>query len=255
MPSYLDLIVLAVIVVSALLAMLRGFTREVMAIVSWGLAAGAAVALYGKVVPFLADANSAVFVSKETLRPYIAGAAVFFVVLILVSIVTIRISDAILNSKIGALDRSLGFLFGLARGLLLCAIAFIFLNWLAPDALESANSASGARKDWLAHSKSLPLLKTTGDALLNLLPDDPEGLIGRFKKIKPAAGPAEEAPADTDSDSKAAPPTPSPAAPSKPAPAAPSKPAPAKPAAKPGAGKAENNSDKQKLDSLMGGAH
>ena len=133
MPSYLDLGLIVVVLISALLAMLRGFTREVMAILSWGLAAAAAVYLYPQLTPRLADPSSPIFIAKEGLRPYAAGAAIFFIVLILVSIVTIRISSAILNSKIGALDRSLGFLFGAVRGLLLCAIAFIFFNWLAPN--------------------------------------------------------------------------------------------------------------------------
>jgi membrane protein required for colicin V production len=222
MPSYLDLIVLAVIVVSALLAMLRGFTREVMAIISWGAAAAAAVYLYPMVVPKLADPGSPIFVAKETLRPYLAGASIFFVVLILVSIVTIRISDAILDSRIGALDRSLGFLFGLARGVLLCAIAFVFLNWLAPDAVNASGQGDGAKKDWIANSRSLPLLKTASDELLALLPDDPEGLIGKLRKTKPAA---EEAPApDADAEPKDAPATPSPPArPAKPEAASPEK--------------------------------
>ncbi len=112
MPSYLDLGLLAVVLVSALLATVRGFTREVMAIFSWGAAAAAAVYFYPLLVPKLADPASPVFIAKEALRPYAAGAAIFFIALIIVSFITIRISDAILNSKIGALDRSLGFLFG-----------------------------------------------------------------------------------------------------------------------------------------------
>jgi membrane protein required for colicin V production len=236
MPSYLDLIVLAVIVISGLLAMLRGFTREVMAILSWGAAAAAAIYLYPLVIPYLADPASPVHIAKDALRPYIAGASVFFVVLILVSIITIRISDAILDSKIGALDRSLGFLFGLARGLLLCAIAFIFLNWLAPDAVNGADK-TGAKKDWIANSASIPLLKTASAQLLALLPDDPDGLIAKMKKAKPAG---EETPPQESDEPKEAPATPSPSAkPVKPE----SK---AAPAAKP-------NSDKSQLDNLMRG--
>lgn len=231
MPSYLDLIVLAVIVVSALLAMLRGFTREVMAILSWGAAAAAAIYFYPLLVPKLADAASPVFVAKEALRPYIAGAGIFFVTLILVSIVTIRISDAILDSKIGALDRSLGFLFGLARGLLLCAIAFVFLNWLAPDAVNGTDKSG--KKDWLANSKSLPLLRTASAQLLALLPDDPDGLISKLKKAKPGAD--EAPPQDADSEPKDAPVTPSPVKPD------------AKPDPK------SNSGDKAKLDQLMRG--
>jgi membrane protein required for colicin V production len=230
MPSYLDLGVLAIIAISALLAMLRGFTREVMAIISWGAAAAAAVYLYPLVAPKLAEVGSPIFIAKESMRPYVAGAAVFFVVLILVSIITIRISDAILDSKIGALDRSLGFLFGGLRGLILCAIAFIFLQWLAPDLANGETPANGPKKDWFAHSKSLPLLKSVSAQLLALLPDDPDSLLAKIKKPKPGAG-EETPPPESDSEPKSAPVTPSP---------------PIKP-------KAETGDDKKKLDSLIKG--
>jgi membrane protein required for colicin V production len=240
MPSYLDLGLLAVVLVSALLATVRGFTREVMAIFSWGAAAAAAVYLYPLLLPKLADSTSPIFISKEALRPYAAGAAIFFIALIVVSFITVRISDAILDSKIGALDRSLGFLFGAVRGLLLCAIAFIFFNWLAPDADNSKTGANSAlRNQWLANSRSLPLLKATSDQLLALLPDDPDGLLAKFKKPKQPAASEDTPPPEAESEPKAAPATPSPSV----APVPPARPnrteAPAAP------------DDKKKLDNLL----
>ncbi len=213
MPSYVDLALIAVILISALLAMVRGFTREVLAILSWGVAAAAAVYFYPLLVPKLADPASLIFISKAAIRPYAAGAAIFFVALIVVSLFTIRVSDAVLDSRIGALDRSLGFMFGAARGLLLCAIAVIFFNWLAPETSNPApNSTSALRREWLDNARSLPLLKATSDELLSLLPDDPDGLISKFKNAKPAA--TEEAPPpEAESEPKSAPATPSPPAP------------------------------------------
>jgi membrane protein required for colicin V production len=242
MPSYLDLGLLGVVVVSALLAMLRGFTREIMAILSWGVAAAAAIYFYPLLVPKLADAASPIFIAKDALRPYIAGAAIFFLALILVSIVTIRISSAILDSKIGPLDRALGFAFGAVRGLLLCAIAFIFFNWLAPEATSAnADSSSALRNQWLANSRALPLLKATSDQLLALLPDDPDGIIAKLKKHKP--GGEDAPPPETDPEPKAAPVTPSPPARPKAQLAPPA--APTAPAA---------SDDRHKLDSLVRGA-
>ena len=55
---------------------------------------------------------------------------IFVVTLIIVSIITVKVSDLILDSRIGALDRTLGFLFGAARGFLICVIGWVFLNWL-----------------------------------------------------------------------------------------------------------------------------
>ena len=118
MPSYLDLGLLAVVLISALLAMLRGFTREVLAIASWGAAAIAAVYLHPLLLPYLRP-----YISKDVVAMAAAAGIVFFITLVVVSLVTVRLSDAILDSKVGALDRSLGFVFGAVRGLLLCVVA------------------------------------------------------------------------------------------------------------------------------------
>lgn len=104
-------------------------------------------------------------------------AGVFIGTLIVVSIITVRISDMILDSRIGALDRTLGFLFGLARGLLIVVVAFLFFSWLVPDK---------QRPDWVTGAKSRVVLQGTGDWLMALLPDDPENtILKRFKKNKP----------------------------------------------------------------------
>ena len=57
----------------------------------------------------------------------------FLGTLLIVSIITVRISDMILDSRIGALDRSLGFLFGLGRGLIIVVVAYLFFDWLVPQ--------------------------------------------------------------------------------------------------------------------------
>ena len=189
MPTYLDLGVIAVVLISAFLAMLRGFTREVLAIASWGAAALAAIYLHPLVLPYVKP-----YIAKDVIALAVAAAAVFFVTLIAVSLITIKLSDAILDSKIGALDRSLGFLFGAVRGLLLCVIAFVFFNWLVP-----AQTQPG----WVKTARMRPLLQATGDRLMAVLPDDPEGLLNKLKKPK-SAGASEETVPDTDQEPKKA---------------------------------------------------
>src|SRR5271169_3224552 len=128
MPSYLDLGVLGVIFLSALLSMMRGFTREVLAIGSWAAAAAAAYYFYPHVVPYLEP-----YIHKPAVAQAVAAAIVFFATLIVVSLFTVRVSDAILDSKIGALDRTLGLLFGVARGFLLAVVGFAIFNWLVSE--------------------------------------------------------------------------------------------------------------------------
>lgn len=192
MPPWLDLGLIAIVVISAFLAMLRGFTREVLAIASWGAAAVAAFYLHPLVAPYIktyikADLN-------ENVTRGLAAAAVFLVTLIVVSLLTVKLSDAILDSKIGALDRSLGFVFGAVRGLLLCVIAFVFFNWLVP---------AQTQPEWVKTARTRPLLQATGDQLMAVLPlpDDLEGLFNKLKKPK-TASPSEEAVPDTDQEPK-----------------------------------------------------
>ncbi|MDB5652100.1 MAG: Colicin production protein [Hyphomicrobiales bacterium] len=171
MPSYLDLGLIVVVLLSALLSMLRGFTREVLAIGSWAAAAAAAYYFHPLVLPFVKT-----YVQKDSVALAVAAGAVFFVTLIIVSILTVRLSDAILDSKVGALDRSLGFLFGAGRGLLLCVVAFVFFNWLVPDK---------SQPEWVKNARTKPLLQATGDQLMAMLPDDPEStFLNKFKKPK-----------------------------------------------------------------------
>jgi membrane protein required for colicin V production len=189
LPSYLDLGLIVVILISAFLAMLRGFTREVLAIASWGAAALAAIYLHPLALPYVKP-----YIAKDVIALAVAAAAVFFVTLIAVSLITIKLSDAILDSKIGALDRSLGFLFGAVRGLLLCVIAFVFFSWLVP-----AQTQPG----WVKTARMRPLLQATGDRLMAILPEDPEGLLNKLKKPK-SAGASEETVPDTDQEPKKA---------------------------------------------------
>jgi membrane protein required for colicin V production len=213
MLPYLDLGVIAIVLISAVLAMVRGFTREVLAIASWGAAAVAAIYFHPLVLPFVKP-----YISKDTIALAAAAAIVFFATLIIVSIITVKISDAILDSKVGPLDRSLGFVFGALRGLLLCVIAFAFFNWLVPEKTQPV---------WVKDAKLKPLLQSTGEELMAMLPDDPEGLLNKLKKAKPASD--EPAPdSDTSPAPGAAPAPGSPAAPShSAAPATPSPTAPA----------------------------
>ena len=216
MLPYLDLGVIAIVLVSAVLAMVRGFTREVLAIASWGAAAVAAIYFHPLVLPFVKP-----YISKDTIALAVAAAIVFFATLIIVSIITVKISDAILDSKVGPLDRSLGFVFGALRGLLLCVIAFAFFNWLVPEKTQPV---------WVKDAKLKPLLQSTGEELMAMLPDDPEGLLNKLKKAKPASD--EPAP---DSDTSPAPgATPTPGSPAQPPhSAAPATPSPTTPAPAP----------------------
>jgi membrane protein required for colicin V production len=170
--TILDLVLLAVMLISGLLAMVRGFMREILSIAAWGTAALVTLYSFSKLLP-----TAKTYISNDTVASLVVVGGVFVGTLIVVSIITVRISDMILDSRIGALDRTLGFLFGLARGLLIVVVAYQFFIWLVPDK---------QRPDWVTGAKSRVVLQGTGDWLMSLLPDDPENtILKRFKKNKP----------------------------------------------------------------------
>ncbi|MGD1885710.1 MAG: CvpA family protein [Cohaesibacteraceae bacterium] len=160
--TLLDGIVLAVVLLSAVLAMMRGFLREVLSIGSWVAAAAGAYFLYPSLLPFAQQ-----YITEEVFATAAVIGSLFFLILIIVSYLTMKLSDAVADSAIGPLDRTLGFLFGAARGVLLFVIAALFFNFFIPD----------NPPQWVADSRSKPILDDLGAELLAILPDDPEGQI------------------------------------------------------------------------------
>jgi membrane protein required for colicin V production len=174
--TLLDIILIGVMLISALLAMIRGFMREVLSIASW--AAAAVVTLYA--YPRLLPQAKQYFTSDLIATGAVIG-GVFLGTLIIVSIFTIKISDMVLDSRVGALDRTLGFLFGLARGLVIVVVAFLFFAWLVPEKSQPT---------WVRDAKSKVVLKGTGDWLISMLPDDPESTI--LKRLRRPKGDEQE---------------------------------------------------------------
>jgi membrane protein required for colicin V production len=185
--TLLDILLLVVMLISGLLAMIRGFMREILSIAAWGISAIAAVYSASRLAPIV-KANINV---GDTPANAIAAAAVFLLVLLLVSIITVRISDMILDSRVGALDRTLGFLFGLGRGLVIVVVAFVFFAWLVPDR---------SQPEWVKSAKSRVVLQSTGQWLMSMLPDDPEStILKRLKRPKPED---QDSPPDSAPDQK-----------------------------------------------------
>jgi membrane protein required for colicin V production len=169
--TLLDVILLGVMLISGLLAMIRGFMREVLSIAGWIAAAVATLWAFGKLKPYAQQ-----YFSNDTVASAVTAVGVFLATLIIVSVFTVRISDKVLDSRIGALDRTLGFLFGLARGLIIVVVAFLFFAWLVPDR---------SQPEWIRSAKSRVVLQGTGDWLMSMLPDDPEStILKRLKKPK-----------------------------------------------------------------------
>src|SRR6476646_2147480 len=180
--TLLDIILLAVMLISGLLAMIRGFMREILSIGAWGVAALVTLYSYSRLLPLAKQ-----YFNSDMVAAGVSAGGVFLATLLIVSIITARISDMVLDSRVGALDRTLGFLFGLGRGLVIVVVAFLFFAWLVPDR---------SQPEWVKNAKSRVVLQGTGQWLMSMLPDDPEStILKRLKRNKPEDQDQPETPA------------------------------------------------------------
>ncbi|MBU1174959.1 MAG: CvpA family protein [Alphaproteobacteria bacterium] len=150
------------VLVSALLATARGLTREVLSLATWAGSAAIAIWMW-QYHPELARA----YVKEELVADVATVVVSFIVSLIVLHLLTMRIADFVVDSKIGPLDRTLGFVFGALRGVVIAVVVVIFGTWLLGNALPS----------WAQESRSLPMLSQFGDGLIAALPDDLEQQI------------------------------------------------------------------------------
>ncbi len=187
----LDGIVAVVILISAILAMVRGFVREILSVASWVVAAVAAYAFYDDLLVYVKP-----YIASETVATIVSAAVIFFVVLVIASYITMKIADFVIDSRAGALDRLLGFAFGAVRGLLLVIIAYRFFIWFVPTP-----------PPWIANAQSAPMLQSMAEKLIAMLPEDIETQIQERLRGRPGGAGEEapnEAPADTPDDNPAA---------------------------------------------------
>jgi membrane protein required for colicin V production len=164
--TYLDIGLLGICFLSGLLAMYRGLTREALSIISWALAA-LATFYFVAYRSDLADSLAADYGQSALVMKIGLGVAIFVVVLVIVHFITIRFSDSVLESRVGIIDRILGFGFGIVRGFLLIVIGYMFANFLFEEKIMPP---------WVTEAQSYPYIKDTGtslqSALSDLLPED-----------------------------------------------------------------------------------
>ena len=121
-----DHAVVTLIGFSVLLGVIRGFAREVIALASWAVAVVVASVYGGEAAPLLARQ-----IPDESWRVLAAFVAVFFVVLIVMSLIGSLTSRLIKSAGLGVEDRVLGSLFGLARGLLVVVVLILLAGLTA----------------------------------------------------------------------------------------------------------------------------
>jgi membrane protein required for colicin V production len=151
-----DAVVLTVLLLSALIAFARGFVLEVLSIFAWIGAAVATLFAFPYARPY-----AQAYVGPGLLADAAAVLGVFLLVLVVLHVVSHQVSRGLRGGALGALDRSLGFLFGLARGGVLVCLAYLLGAWLVPPAEQPP---------WVRQARTMPAIEAGAAWLVGLAP-------------------------------------------------------------------------------------
>ncbi len=152
-----DLAVFGVLLISALLAFARGLLKELLSVAGW---VGAAFAtLHGLPIlePYAVQVITIPFLAKA-----VTGGLIFVVTLVVLSLISHIITGRIKDSMLSALDRSLGFIFGVLRGAVLVCLAYLVLVWAVPPKEQP---------QMLLEARTKPLIDMGADMLRRLVPE------------------------------------------------------------------------------------
>lgn len=150
-----DLAILAVILLSTLLAFIRGVVRELIALVSWVLGFVGALAFAPTVGAWIPEIQG-----YPAVNYLIAFAAILIAALVIGAIVAAPLVRLIHSAGLGFVDRFLGSIFGVVRGLL-AIVAFVLV----------AGFTTLPRADWWQNSALAPAFVTGALALKPWLPE------------------------------------------------------------------------------------
>lgn len=189
-----DVIVLIITIISAFISFLRGLIREVLTI--FGVVGGLAAAWYAGpiLLPFMKDwlgVKEGVEPEKlmgvlpyDILAAILAYGLIFIVVALVLSIVSHILAETARAIGLGPVDRTLGVIFGIARGILLISIPVMVMQLITSDE---------QREEWFKDSKTYFYVDKVSVALLDMVPDS---TVEKFKEdaetIKESAGTREK---------------------------------------------------------------
>lgn len=160
----LDVVFLIIVGISALVGIARGMTKEILSILGWVLAAAAVFYLVPLINPIMEQ-----YIASKMLASIVSGLAVLIVFCIFWILTADRLGSVVRASRLSALDRILGFVFGAARGVLIVILVALMITTIIPE-----QSKEGMFKD----SHYFKLASDSAEPLKNLVPDS---VIDSFK--------------------------------------------------------------------------
>ncbi len=157
-PYLFDLIVIVLVLLSAGLGFLRGFCNEIFTIFGWIGAVVATILLTPVSRPFLRE-----HIKSPIIADLSTASAIFIITMIAFSVISHYTTKSLQHSKLNAVDRSLGFGFGILRAVLLLGLAFLLVAWMwAPE----------DRPEMIQKAKTRPLLELAAHSVQFILPGD-----------------------------------------------------------------------------------
>ena len=133
---WIDYAILAIIVISALVSLTRGFIKEAVSLAIWIAGFFIASRFYADLAIYLTG------IEKDLLRNGAAITILFVVTLILGAFINHLLSEIVHYTGLSGTDKMLGMVFGALRGVLIVAAVLLFLDTMTPSSGASWWEAS-----------------------------------------------------------------------------------------------------------------
>jgi membrane protein required for colicin V production len=154
--SWVDFAIVAIVVFSTVISIMRGFVREAISLASWIIAVWISLE-FG---PLLAEALKDT-IHSDQVRMLVSYLGLFLVMIIIGAIVSHFVSKLLKVTGLSGMDRILGMVFGLFRGALVIAIGILI-----------ASLTDLPSSDWWQHSSVIPVFKPVAIWLKDFFPDN-----------------------------------------------------------------------------------
>ena len=145
--NWADWTIVAIVGVSSVLSLLRGFIKEALSLASWAAASFVAIAFHERLAAIFSK-----WISTPSIRTVLAFAALFVLTLLIGTIINWLLHQFVIGSGLGGIDRVLGMAFGAARGLLIVLALVMLLPMALPEMKRDA---------WWHQSRLLPYFEAS----------------------------------------------------------------------------------------------
>ncbi len=174
----IDLAVLGIMALSCLIGIIRGVTKEVLSVFTW-IGAGYAAYTFYPMASHMARGH----IANPMIADGITGAVLFILFLIVFGIITVAISNAVKDSMVGGLDRSLGLAFGIFRGVFIICVVEIGFSLFVPREKQS---------DQIQNARFISMVRNGSDEIVSMLPLSARDMIltqtQKIQGIAPLSG-------------------------------------------------------------------